>query len=107
MTGGISLAVRCLEQGALVLKPDGKAFAEHGIGMVLANRELMQGLRETGQITDGRKPFQSPTARNFLTNLKSPFRQRNAWACDLSGNFFAGGGYHFHRLGFGDAGFPA
>ena len=41
----------------MVLKPNGEAFTEAGIGMALASRELMQGLRESGQITGGPRPF--------------------------------------------------
>jgi uncharacterized protein YaiI (UPF0178 family) len=51
ITNDIPLAAQCLERGAYALKPNGDAFSENSIGMALANRELMQGLRETGEIT--------------------------------------------------------
>ncbi|MBT5939733.1 MAG: YaiI/YqxD family protein [Rhodospirillaceae bacterium] len=56
ITSDIPLAARCLEQGAQALKPNGEAFTENSIGMALATRELMQGLRESGEITGGPCP---------------------------------------------------
>ena len=57
VTNDIPLAARCLEKQALAIKPNGELFTENGIGMALANRELMQSLRETGQITGGPRPY--------------------------------------------------
>ncbi len=38
VTNDIPLAARCLERGALAIKPNGEPFTENGIGMALANR---------------------------------------------------------------------
>jgi len=70
VTNDIPLAARCLERGALAIKPNGEMFTENGIGMALANRELMQGLRETGQITGGPKPFSKADRSAFLNSLE-------------------------------------
>ncbi len=42
----IPLAARCLDKGARVLGPNGKAFTQDGIGMALGMRELSRHLRE-------------------------------------------------------------
>ena len=71
MTNDIPLAARCLERDAFALKPNGEAFTENSIGMALANRELMQGLRETGQITGGPRPFSKADRSSFLDKLET------------------------------------
>ncbi len=71
VTNDIPLAARCLERGALAIKPNGETFTENGIGMALANRELMQGLRETGAITGGPRPFSKADRSEFLNRLET------------------------------------
>ena len=71
ITNDIPLASRCLENGALALKPNGEAFTENMIGMALANRELMQGLRETGEITGVPSAFSKADRSNFLNRLET------------------------------------
>ena len=71
ITNDIPLASRCLEQGALAIKPNGDQFTKDGIGIALANRNLMQDLRETGQITGGPKPFSKFDISNFLNRLET------------------------------------
>ncbi len=71
VTNDIPLAARCLEQGAFALKPNGEAFTPSGIGMALATRELMQGLRETGAITGGPPPFAKKDRSAFLNRLET------------------------------------
>ncbi|MEX2452041.1 MAG: YaiI/YqxD family protein [Rhodospirillales bacterium] len=71
VTNDIPLAARCLERGAFALKPNGEAFTENGIGMALANRELMQTLRETGEITGGPRPFSKADRSTFLNRLET------------------------------------
>src|ERR1700734_2592848 len=46
ITADIPLAARCLEKGARVIGPNGKAFTSEGIGMALGMRELSRHLRE-------------------------------------------------------------
>lgn len=71
VTNDIPLAARCLEKGALAIKPNGESFSESSIGMALANRELMQGLRETGQITGGPRPYSKNDRSAFLNTLET------------------------------------
>jgi len=71
ITNDIPLAARCLEKGALAIKPNGERFTENGIGMALANRELMASLRETGQITGGPRPYSKADRSEFLNALET------------------------------------
>lgn len=71
VTNDIPLAARCLERGALALKPNGEPFTEDSIGTALAGRELMQSLRERGEITGGPKPFAKADRSNFLNRLET------------------------------------
>jgi uncharacterized protein len=71
VTNDIPLAARCLKQGALALEPNGETYTENGIGVALATRELMQVLRETGEITGGPKPFNKFDRSQFLNRLET------------------------------------
>lgn len=70
VTSDIPLASRCIDKGAQVLRPNGKAFTEEGIGMTLATRDLMTHLRETGEMTGGGPPFTKHDRSNFLQTLE-------------------------------------
>ena len=75
VTNDIPLAARCLERGALAIKPNGDAFTEDAIGLALANRELMQTLRESGEITGGPRPFSKSDRSNFLNRLETTVQE--------------------------------
>ena len=70
VTNDIPLAARCLEKDAHAIKPNGELFTTDGIGMALATRTLMQGLRETGEVTGGPPPFSKRDRANFLDKLE-------------------------------------
>jgi uncharacterized protein YaiI (UPF0178 family) len=70
VTNDIPLAARCLKRGGLAIKPNGGPFTENGIGMALAQRGLMQSLRERGEITGGPKPFNKRDKSEFLNQLE-------------------------------------
>jgi hypothetical protein len=74
VTNDIPLAAQCLERGALAIRPDGQRFSEDGIGMALANRTLMQGLRDAGEITGGPRPFAKSDRSAFLDRLETTVR---------------------------------
>ena len=57
VTSDIPLAARCLKEGALTIRPDGNTYTEDSIGSALATREIMQVLRETGEMTGGPPPL--------------------------------------------------
>ncbi len=69
VTNDIPLADRCLKSGAAAIRPDGKVFTDDSIGMAMATRELMAGLREAGQITGGPPPFSKKDRSRFLQTL--------------------------------------
>ncbi len=69
ITADIPLASRCVKAGASVIAPNGKTFTESSIGMALATRNLMDQLREVGEITGGPKPFSSRDRSEFLGSL--------------------------------------
>ena len=71
ITNDIPLAARCLKRGAMAIKPNGERFTESGIGMALANREILQGLRESGEITGGPRPFSKSDRSEFLNRLET------------------------------------
>ena len=43
--------------------------------MALANRELMQSLRESGEITGGPRPFSKSDRSKFLNRLETTVQQ--------------------------------
>ena len=69
VTNDIPLADRCLKKGAMAIRPDGKVFTDDSIGMALATRDLMAGLRETGAVTGGPAPFSKQDRSRFLHAL--------------------------------------
>jgi uncharacterized protein YaiI (UPF0178 family) len=69
VTSDIPLASRCVKAGAAVLTSTGRLFTEASIGMALANRNLMDHLRETGATTSGPKAFSPRDRSNFLGAL--------------------------------------
>lgn len=71
VTSDIPLADRCIKAGSRAMRPNGEAFTEDAIGMTLATRDLMTGLRETGQITGGPRPYSKQDRSQFLNTLET------------------------------------
>jgi uncharacterized protein YaiI (UPF0178 family) len=71
VTADIPLAKRSLERGARVVAPNGKEFTEDSIGNALATRELMDQLRQMGEVTGGPKPFSRADRSRFLSQLET------------------------------------
>lgn len=69
VTADIPLASRCVSAGAVVIAPTGKAFTENSIGLALATRNLLDGLRSQGEVTGGPKPFSQRDRSAFLSAL--------------------------------------
>jgi uncharacterized protein len=69
ITADIPLAARCLERGARVLDQRGRAFTDSDIGAALATRELMETLRQTGQVTGGPAALTRQDRSRFLAKL--------------------------------------
>ncbi len=70
VTADIPLAQRCLQKGAKPIDPRGRPFEEANIGMQMAMRDLMKGLRETGEITGGPAGFTRQDRSRFLDGLE-------------------------------------
>jgi hypothetical protein len=70
VTADVPLADRALKAGAAVIAPDGRSFTSASIGMTLATRNLMQDLREAGQVTRGPRPFGPKDRSAFLQGLE-------------------------------------
>ncbi|MEM8950703.1 MAG: YaiI/YqxD family protein [Pseudomonadota bacterium] len=69
ITADIPLAARCIKNGARAIGPSGQPFTEDSIGDVLATRNLMTELRETGEIRGGGRPFTKQDRSRFLQEL--------------------------------------
>jgi len=69
ITADIPLASRCLKKEAKVIGPKGSAFSEESIGDALATRELMNHLRDLGEIGGGPAPFEKRDRSKFLHQL--------------------------------------
>ncbi len=65
----ILLAERVLASDAHAMNTRGRAFTPETIGEAVAIRELMAGLRETGETTGGPPPFSKRDRSNFLQRL--------------------------------------
>tara|TARA_R110000868_G_C10866789_1_gene761950 strand:+ start:144 stop:599 length:456 start_codon:yes stop_codon:yes gene_type:complete len=70
ITADIPLAARCIEQGASSLHSNGKPFTTESIGMALAMRDLMQQLREAGDVKGTNPPFTKEDRSRFLRSLE-------------------------------------
>ena len=69
VTADVPLAARCLEAGARVLDHKGRPFTDADIGSALAMRELMAGLRQSGEVTGGPAPMTPRDRSRFLSKL--------------------------------------
>jgi uncharacterized protein len=69
ITADIPLAARSLARGARVLDPRGRPFTTQNIGDMLAARELMNELRQSGEITGGPEPYTPKDRSKFLSKL--------------------------------------
>ena len=69
VTADIPLASRCIKKGARVIGTTGKPFTEDNIGMAVASRELLSGLRSAGEITGGPPPLGKRDRARFLQQL--------------------------------------
>ena len=70
VTADIPLAYRCVQASAEVLDPSGRIFTKENVGELLAARDLMSSLRDTGMVTGGGPaPFQKQDRSRFLHSL--------------------------------------
>jgi hypothetical protein len=67
VTQDIGLAALLVPLGVIVISPRGDSYNEDNIGDVLARRNLMQELRDTGEISGGPRPFDDKLKRQFAS----------------------------------------
>ncbi|GAA5096258.1 YaiI/YqxD family protein [Bartonella acomydis] len=69
ITSDILLAARVVQAGGLCLSPKGRVFDINSIGQALAMRNLMEDLREQGNMTGGPRPLMRKDRSAFLSAL--------------------------------------
>lgn len=69
ITSDIPLADRIVDKKAFALNHYGKFFDEDNVKQALAIRDLMESIRETGEITKGQKPFGQKDVQKFANQL--------------------------------------
>ncbi len=75
VTADIPLAARCLRAGVRAVAPDGRVFTENTIGEALASRELMDQLRQMGEVGGGPPPFSRADRSRFLERLERTIQE--------------------------------
>lgn len=69
ITGDIPFAARCVKKGAHALGLKGRVYTEESMGDVLATRDLLTQLRDSGSVTSGPAPFSARDRSRFLQSL--------------------------------------
>jgi uncharacterized protein len=69
ITADIPLAARVLVKGGRAIDAKGRAFTDNDIGSALALRELMNDLRQSGDVTGGPAPMTPKDRSRFLSKL--------------------------------------
>jgi uncharacterized protein YaiI (UPF0178 family) len=69
ITADIPLAARCLSSGGRVIDPRGRIITENEIGHLLGMRDLMDNLRQSGEVTGGPPPMAAKDRSRFLSKL--------------------------------------
>ena len=76
ITSDIPLASRVVDKKAYALSTSGKFYDEDNVKQALAIRDLMQSIRDTGEMTKGPAPFSKKDVRQFA-NQFNQFLNRN------------------------------
>jgi uncharacterized protein YaiI (UPF0178 family) len=69
ITADIPLADRVISKNAHAIDHRGELYTKDNIKQYLAVRNLMQSIRDSGEITKGPKPFSSKDAEYFANSL--------------------------------------
>jgi uncharacterized protein YaiI (UPF0178 family) len=69
ITDDIPLASRCLKKAVCVIGTKGRPFTEDNIGTALADRDLLEELRSTGEVLGGPAPLKKRDRSRFLQTL--------------------------------------
>ena len=71
ITADIPLADRVITKNAHAIDHRGELYSRDNIKQYLAMRDLMQQIRESGELTKGPKPFSIKDAHQFANQLNS------------------------------------
>ncbi|WP_320034945.1 YaiI/YqxD family protein [Halarcobacter sp.] len=71
ITADIPLANRVIEKQAHAIDHRGELYTEDNIKQFLAIRNLMQEIRDSGEITKGPKPFSKNDVQSFANSLNA------------------------------------
>lgn len=71
ITADIPLADRVVSKNAFAIDHRGELYNEDNIKQYLAIRNLMQEIRDSGEITKGLAPFSQKDSHNFATQLNN------------------------------------
>ncbi|PRM96173.1 YaiI/YqxD family protein [Arcobacter cryaerophilus] len=71
ITADIPLADRVIEKNAHAIDHRGELYNVDNIKQYLAMRNLMESIRDSGEITGGPKPFSQKDAQRFANQLNS------------------------------------
>jgi len=69
ITADIPLADRTISKNALAIDHRGELYTEDNIKNYLAMRNLMQEIRDSGEVTKGPKPFNQKDCQAFANSL--------------------------------------
>lgn len=69
ITADIPLADRTISKNAFAIDHRGELYTEDNIKHYLAMRNLMQEIRDSGEVTKGPKPFSQKDSQNFANSL--------------------------------------
>ena len=78
ITSDIPLADRVVTKKAYVIDHYVRFFNEENVKQALAIRDLMQSIRDTGEITRGQKPFNQKDAQLFANQLNQFLRRKES-----------------------------
>ena len=77
ITADIPLANRTIEKSAHAIDHRGAMYTQDNIKQYLAIRNLMQEIRDSGEITKGPAPFNQKDAQQFANSLNSFLQKYN------------------------------
>lgn len=77
ITADIPLADRTISKGAHAIDHRGETYTIDNIKQYLAIRNLMESIRESGEVTKGPKPFTSKDSGNFANALHNFLHKYN------------------------------
>lgn len=75
VTADIPLADHAIRGGGRVIDPYGRILSIENISSILATRDLLHSLRESGEVTGGPAPFKKENRSQFLQALEEVIQQ--------------------------------